>query len=55
MTRYGVYKDGKLKGVYSSEAKAFYALHRLQPFSVSYAIRYEGWKLKKMPVKRKKK
>ena len=52
---YGVYKNKKLKGKYTSENKAFMALQRLQPFSATHAIKYEGWSIRKMPKKRRKK
>jgi len=50
---YGVYKDGKLKGKYPSEIKAFMGLQNLQGQSADHAIRYEGWRVRKIPVKRK--
>ena len=41
-----VYKDGNIKGKYNSEDNAFIALHKLQPNSISHAIKYEGWEIK---------
>lgn len=52
---YGIYKDGKLKKTVKTENEAFMKLHKLQPFSVSHATRYEGWKIKKIIKKDKKK
>ena len=51
---YGVYKDGKLKKKCRSESEAFSALHKLQPFSFSYARKYEGWDIKKIPIRKHK-
>jgi len=43
---YRIYQDGKLKGKAKSLNEALMKVHKLQPFSWDYAMKYGGWKIK---------
>ena len=38
-------RDGKLRGVYATENKAYADLHRKSPHSWDYSIKYGGWEV----------
>lgn len=52
---FGLYKDGKLLGKFKEEWLAAKELHKIQGNSVSYALKYGGYNIQKIPSRRKKK
>jgi hypothetical protein len=45
---YKVYENGKLRAITKSEDEAFFWLQHNQPFSFFYALKYGGFKIKKV-------
>lgn len=43
MDTYQVTRDGKTIETFTTEAKAWAFLQRLQPFSIGHAVKYEGY------------
>ena len=45
MNTFNIYKDGKLVHTCNSQAEVLTAMHKLQPFSMHHALKYEGYEI----------
>jgi len=46
--KFAIKRDGKVKEVFDTFNEAFGRLHQLQPQSVDWAMKYEGWSIEEI-------
>jgi hypothetical protein len=46
--KWQLWKGNELKGVYDSEDEAYFGLQKKQPEQIDWAMRWEGWRIKKI-------
>lgn len=50
MKKIHVTRDGSLRGIFDTETEAWQYLHRILPYSIDHAVKWEGWKIEEVEV-----